>query len=271
LEEVREAVEGWAKEINLIGQNVNSYGKQFVDKKLWNEEKSSWDIGLWKSPFRELLEWIDSLWVERLRFTSSNPHDMTNDILDAHFDLSSPCNYLHFALQSWSNHILKKMNRKHKYEDFKKQVDYLRSRDSMFAISTDIIVGYSWETEEMFQETLRAVEECEFDFVYNARYSVRPWTIAAKLYPDDIPNEVKAERWHRLNNLMKLNVEKRSKIMIGRQENILICWEKDNQFFWRTRNFKEVFFTKKSGINIWDIVPVEIIALDKWVLNGKLV
>ena len=165
LEEIKEAVDWWAKEVNLIWQNVNSYGKQFVDKALWNEEKSTWDNGLWKSPFRELLEWIDNIWVERLRFTSSNPHDMTNDILDAHFDLSSPCNYLHFALQSWNNQILKKMNRKHTYEDFKNQVEYLRRRDPLFSISTDIIVWYSWESEEMFMDTLRAVKECEFDFV----------------------------------------------------------------------------------------------------------
>ena len=203
LEEIKEAVEWWAKEINLIGQNVNSYGKQFVDKELWNEEKSSWDNWIGKSPFRDLLESIDQLWVERLRFTSSNPHDMTSDILASHFDLKSPCNYLHFALQSWNNQVLKKMNRKHSYIDFKKQVEYLRSRDPLFSISTDIIVWYSWETEEMFQDTLDAIEECEFDFVYNARYSVRPWTIAAKLYPDDVPDKTKAERWHILNNLMK--------------------------------------------------------------------
>jgi len=271
LEEIKEAVEWWAKEINLIGQNVNSYGKQFVDKELWNEEKSSWDNWIGKSPFRDLLESIDQLWVERLRFTSSNPHDMTSDILASHFDLKSPCNYLHFALQSWNNQVLKKMNRKHSYIDFKKQVEYLRSRDPLFSISTDIIVWYSWETEEMFQDTLDAIEECEFDFVYNARYSVRPWTIAAKLYPDDVPDKTKAERWHILNNLMKQNVGKRSELMIGREEDILISWEKDNQFFWRTRNFKEVFFEKKEWIKVWDIVVVKIIDLDKWVLRGSLI
>ena len=271
LEEIKEAVEWWAKEINLIGQNVNSYGKQFVDKELWNEEKSSWDNWIGKSPLRDLLESIDQLWVERLRFTSSNPHDMTSDILASHFDLKSPCNYLHFALQSWNNQVLKKMNRKHSYIDFKKQVEYLRSRDPLFSISTDIIVWYSWETEEMFQDTLDAIEECEFDFVYNARYSVRPWTIAAKLYPDDVPDKTKAERWHILNNLMKQNVGKRSELMIGREEDILISWEKDNQFFWRTRNFKEVFFEKKEWIKVWDIVVVKIIDLDKWVLRGSLI
>ncbi|MEA3386850.1 MAG: radical SAM protein [Patescibacteria group bacterium] len=75
-----------------------------------------------------------------MRFTSSNPHDMTQDILDAHFELDKLCNYLHFALQSGSNEMLKRMNRRHKYEDFRKMVNYLRSKDPLFAISTDIIV-----------------------------------------------------------------------------------------------------------------------------------
>jgi len=99
---------------------------------------------------------------------------MTYDILDAHFELEHSCNYLHFALQSGSNMMLKKMNRRHTYEDFKEMIQYLRKKDPFFAISTDIIVGFSGETEADFLATLRAFEECEFDFAYIARYSVRP-------------------------------------------------------------------------------------------------
>ena len=106
------------------------------------------------------------------------------------------------------------MNRKHSYEDFKKMVDYLRSRDPEFSISTDIIVGYSGETEEMFQETIKAMSECQFDFSFTARYSVRPDTIAAKIYPDDITNELKADRWHILNNMLLETIQKRNKNML---------------------------------------------------------
>ena len=127
--------------------------------------------------------------------------------------------------------MLKKMNRKHSYEEFKKMVDYLRSHDPLFAISTDIIVGYSGETQEMFEETLKAVEECEFDFIYNARYSVRTGTIASKIYPDDVPDKVKAERWHILNNVLKKNVDKRNTMMLGRVEEVMINGERDEQFF----------------------------------------
>jgi len=139
---------------------------------------------------------------------------MTKDILDAHFDLEKTCNYLHFALQSGSDEMLKKMNRKHTYKEFKQMVDYLRNKDPYFAISTDIIVGFSGETEEMFQETVKAFKECEFDFVYIARYSVRPGTIAAKIYPDDVPEEEKARRWHILNDLLLESIQKRNKMRI---------------------------------------------------------
>lgn len=272
LSEVTEAAKSWIKEINLIWQNVNSYWKQWVDKKLWNEEKSTWSWVNFKSPFRELLENIDKIeWIERVRFTSSNPHDMTRDILDAHFDLDSTCNYLHFALQSWSNDMLKRMNRKHTYEDFKKQVDYLRIKDPFFSISTDIIVWYSWETQEMFEQTIKAFKECEFDFAYTARYSVREWTIASKIYPDDVSDEIKAERWHILNNLLLENITKRNKMMLWRQENVLVYWKKDEYFYGRTRNFKEVFFESDDDLKPWDFVSVELIELDRYVIKGKIV
>lgn len=270
VKEAKEAVSKWAKEITLVWQNVNSYGKQFVDKKFWNKEKGKWNEWLWKSPFRQLLEELDKIeWLSRIRFTSSNPHDMTQDILDAHFELDKTCNYLHFALQSWSNQMLKKMNRKHTYEDFKNQVEYLRSKDPSFSISTDIIVWYSWETEGMFLDTLKAFEECEFDFTYNARYSVRTWTIAAKMFPDDISDEIKAERWHYLNDKLLENVTKRNSLIIWNIEEVLVSWIKDDYFCWRTRNFKEVYF-KWEWIKVWDLVKVKILSSDRYVLNWEL-
>lgn len=269
--EAKEAVSSWAKELTLVWQNVNSYWKQWIDKKFWNEEKGKWNEWLGKSPFRNLLEELNKIdWLDRIRFTSSNPHDMTQDILDAHFELNKLCNYLHFALQSGSDEMLKRMNRKHKYEDFRKMVNYLRSRDPLFSISTDIIVWFSWETEEMFQKTINAFKKCEFDFTYNARYSVRKWTIAEKMYPDDISNEVKAQRWHKLNDILLENVTSRNTKMLNREEEVLISWEKEWEFIWRTRNFKEVRFPKIDWTKIWDLVNVKIIELDRYVLKWKL-
>ena len=140
--EIREVVQNGSREITLLGQNVNSYGKE-TKAKLWNPDELTWTNKDVKTPFRELLEEINMIdGLDRIRFTSSNPHDMTKDILDAHFELPKMCNYLHFALQSGSDTMLRRMNRKHTYADFKSQVDYLRSHDPLFSISTDIIVGF---------------------------------------------------------------------------------------------------------------------------------
>lgn len=285
--EAQQAVADGALEINLIWQNVNSYGKQFVDKKLWNEETSSWKITSknfpqpfikgeqdhFKSPFRALLEQLDAIeWLDRIRFTSSNPHDMTRDILDAHFELPSLCNYLHFALQSWSDEMLKRMNRRHSYQDFKNIVEYLRSKDPLFSISTDIIVWYSGETDAMFQDTIEAFHDCEFDFSYTARYSVRKGTIASKIYPDDVTDEIKAQRWHTLNDMLLENVMTRNQMMIGREEEVLLAGQKDGYYFGRTRNFKEVFFAAwDKKIQIWDLLRVKITQLDRYVLKGELI
>lgn len=224
------------------------------------------------TPFRELLDSVNAVeGLDRIRFTSSNPHDMTRDILDAHFELPKMCHYLHFALQSGANSMLKRMNRKHTYEDFKMQLDYLRARDPLFSISTDIIVGFPGETEEEFQQTVNAMRECEFDFAYIARYSSRSGTVATKLYEDDISHQEKARRWDILNTILRENVQKRAKMMIGRVEEILISGKgKDETLVGRTRNFKEVYIPLDETISVGDIVTVEIVALDGWVLKGEV-
>ncbi len=271
IQEIKNLAENGTKEIMLVGQNVNSYGKQ-KNASFWNSEKLLWNEWIGISPLRNLLYDIDGIeWIQRIRFTSSNPHDMTRDILDAHFDLHKTCHYLHFALQSWNDEMLQKMNRKHTYTDFKNMVFYLRKKDPYFAISTDIIVGFSWETDEMFADTVKAIEECEIDFVYIARYSVRSGTLASKIYPDTISENVKTQRWHILNTILEKNVEKRGKMMIWKQEEVIIAWETNTQFYGRTRNFKEVFFDKVSCVSLWDTVKVEITWVNRWVLVGEIV
>jgi len=122
----------------------------------------------------------------------------------------------------------------------------------------------------MFQETVKAFSECEFDFTYNARYSVRNWTIASKIYPDDIDDEIKAERWHNLNEELLKSITKRNSFMIWKIEKVLVCWQKDEYFFWRTRNFKEVYF-EWENIMIWDLVDVKIEEIDRYVLKWKII
>lgn len=270
--EVSDVVNNGTKEITLLGQNVNSYGKE-TRAKLWNSNELTWTSRDVKTPFRDLLEQINQVeWLDRIRFTSSNPHDMTRDILDAHLDLPKLCNYLHFALQSGSDEVLKRMNRKHSYADFKSQVDYLRSRDPLFSISTDIIVGFPGETEEQFQETVRAMEECQFDFAFIARYSSRSGTLATTRYEDDISPSEKARRWTILNDILRRTATARNQMMIGRTEEILITGEwKDETIVGRTRNFKEVFIPFTPDIKSGDIVSVKIVEASGWVMKGELI
>lgn len=272
VQEVREVVKNGTKEITLLGQNVNSYGKE-THAKLWNPDELTWRSKEVVTPFRELLNELNTIdWLDRIRFTSSNPHDMTRDILDAHFELPYLCNYLHFALQSWSDSVLKRMNRKHTYADFKTQVEYLRSWDPLFAISTDIIVGFPGETEEEFQETVRAMEEIQFDFAYIARYSPRSGTTADNLYLDDIPSIEKARRWTILNDILGKSIQSRAELLLGREEDILISWKgKFDGWVGRTRNFREVYIPLESDVSPGDVVRTKITQLDGWVLRWELV
>lgn len=268
--EIDEVVKNGTKEVTLLGQNVNSYGKE-TKKKLWNPEELTWADKDVKTPFRELLEKINNIHnLDRIRFTSSNPHDMTKDILDAHFELPKMCNYLHFALQSGSDTLLKKMNRKHTYADFKSQVDYLRSKNPFFSISTDIIVWFPWETEDEFQETVTAMRECQFDFAFIARYSPRSGTRATDTMEDDISADEKARRWTILNDVLRETVKNRNLLMVGHEEEILISWTgKDDTLVGRTRNFKEVFIPINSSVKTGDLVRVKITEGDGWVLKWE--
>ncbi len=249
---------------------MNSYGKE-SRAKLWNSEELTWTSKEVKTPFRELLDEINTIeGLDRIRFTSSNPHDMTKDILDAHFDLGKMCPYLHFALQSGSDTMLKRMNRKHSYADFKSQVDYLRAKDPLFSISTDIIVGFPGETEEEFQVTVRAMHECQFDFAFIARYNPRSGTVATERFPDDISSEEKARRWTILNDILRETVHTRNALMVGRTEEILISGEgKDETWVGRTRNWKEVFIAKSPEVKVGDLVKANIVESEGWILKGE--
>ena len=152
------------------------------------------------------------------------------------------------------------------------QLDYLRAHDPLFSISTDIIVGFPGETEEQFQETVRAFELCEFDFAFIARYSPRRGTRATDSMEDTVSMEEKARRWDILNTILYTSVQKRNALMIGRTEEVLIsAREKDEQLVGRTRNFKEVYIADDGKIQIGDLVQVHITEMSRWVLQGIVV
>jgi tRNA-2-methylthio-N6-dimethylallyladenosine synthase len=271
IEEVKKAISQGYKEVLLIGQNVNSYGKE-QRLKTWNNETMTWQSSDVKTPFRELLNELDALkGIDRIRFTSSNPHDMTKDILDAHFELPNICHHLHIALQSGDNTTLKAMNRRHSVEDFERIVTHLRARDPLFSITTDLIVGFPGETEEQFENTLRAYRACQFDFAFIAQYSERKGTFAADHLDDNVSKETKLQRWHALNDLLAETTFERNRLMIGQNETVLVsAHDPKLGYSGRTRNFKEVFIDIKDSLAIGDLVKVTITEAKNWYLRGKI-
>ena len=194
LREVRDLHDRGFKEVTLLGQNVNSYGLTPAGKRM--------EGGV---SFAELLRKVaQSVPDMRVRFTTSNPEDMTDDILHAVADEPNLCKHIHFPAQSGSSKILKRMNRKYTREQYLERVEAIRRIIPGCGLSTDLFVGYHDETPEDHALTLSLVKECMFDSAFMFKYSERPGTFAAKHLPDNVPEEVKIER---LNELIRLQTE----------------------------------------------------------------
>ena len=194
LHEVKDLHDRGFKEVTLLGQNVNSYGLLANGKRPENG-----------TSFAELLRLVaQSVPDMRVRFSTSNPEDMTEDILHAVADEPNLCNHIHFPAQSGSNSVLKNMNRKYTREDYLEKVAAIRRIIPNCGLTTDIFVGYHNETLEDQELTLSLVRECQFDSAFMFKYSERPGTYAAKHLPDNISEE---EKVRRLNELIKLQTE----------------------------------------------------------------
>jgi tRNA-2-methylthio-N6-dimethylallyladenosine synthase len=212
LREVRDLRDRGFKELTLLGQNVNSYGLSAAGKRLPDS-----------TSFAELLRVVAREVPEmRVRFTTSNPEDMTEDILHAIAEEPNLCNHIHFPAQSGSDKILKLMNRKYTREDYLSKVAAIRRIIPDCSITTDIFVGYHDETEDDFQQTLSLVREVGFDSAFMFKYSERPGTYAAKHLPDNVPEE---EKIRRLNELIKLQTEisaERYQACVGKTYEVLV-------------------------------------------------
>lgn len=194
LREVRDLEQKGFKEVTLLGQNVNSYGLLPNGKRPENG-----------TSFAQLLHKVaQAVPAMRVRFTTSNPEDMTEDILHAVAEEPNLCHHLHFPAQSGSDKVLRLMNRKYTREDYLNKIAAIRRIIPDCGITTDIFVGYHDETEEDQQLTLSLVREVGFDSAFMFKYSERPGTYAAKHLPDNVPEEVKVRR---LNELIHLQTE----------------------------------------------------------------
>jgi tRNA-2-methylthio-N6-dimethylallyladenosine synthase len=231
LEECRQLASQGYQEITLLGQNVNSYGK---DKPEWN------------CLFHDLLYQIDQiLGIKRVRFMTSHPVDITKELMEAVRDLNTLCEFVHFPLQAGSNRILKKMHRIYTVEQYLEKVQMLREIVPHVALGTDIIVGFPTETEEEFQETYRLLKEIEYSVAFLFAYSPRKGTPAMR-WKDDISQEVKDERLQRLIELQDTIYAKQRQAILGTTVEVLVekRSSKDKRYLkGRTRCWKNVLFS----------------------------
>lgn len=236
VEECKHLVDQGYKEITLLGQNVNSFGKDHPE---------------WGSLFHDLLYQLDKIpGLERVRFMTSHPVDITRELMEAIRDLKSVCEFVHFPLQAGSNRILKKMHRIYTVEQYLEKVDLLRSLVPNVALGTDIIVGFPTETKEEFQETYRLLKQLEYSLAYIFAYSARKGTPAMR-WEDDVPEEEKQDRLQQLLELHQSITTKQRQEMLETDVEVLVerINNKDNNLLkGQTRRGTKVTFAGDASL-----------------------
>jgi tRNA-2-methylthio-N6-dimethylallyladenosine synthase len=253
--EVRGLAEDGVREVTLLGQNVNSYGRGLRPR----------------SSFTELLYALDAIeGIDRLRYTSPHPSDMKEDVIVAHAELASVCEHVHLPLQAGSSRILKAMRRTYSRERFLDRVALIREHVPDCAITTDIIVGFPGETEADFAETLEVCEEVGFDGAFTFVYSPRRDTEAATFTEGLVPHAVKVERMERLVEVIQRRANERAQRFVGRTLDVLVegpSRTDPTRLRGRSRHNKTVNFTGLAQPG--EIVAVEIHAATSTTLAGE--
>ena len=256
IEEVEYLVGQGYKEVTLLGQNVNSYGN-----------KADFD-----QTFPELLERVAQIPnLKRLRFTTSHPKDLSDDLIKVIKRNDNICKYFHLPLQSGSDKVLKDMNRKYTQEKYLERVSKLREEIPEISISTDIIVGYPTETEEDFEKTLDVCRKVGYDTAFTFKYSPRPKTRAAKLTPID--DDIVQDRFDRLLDVLYPIFYEKNKTYIGKTVEVLLESESKNNpevLTGRTDDYKLVH-VKADKDMIGEIVKVKITDNTSFTISGELV
>lgn len=255
VEEVRKlAAEGF-KQVTLLGQNVNSYKHEAHD-------------------FADLMQAVSEVkGIERIRYTSPHPKDFPDKFLELMARNPKICNHIHLPLQSGNNRILDIMNRTYTREEFLAIVDKARALIPNVTLTTDVIVGFSSETEEEFEDTMRVMEQVKFDSAFSFKYSERKNTIASKKYPDDISEETKKQRIMRLVELQKQIALERNQRQIGTIETLLVeeatGENKDQYTVGRTEGNKLVIMSQ-NGRRPGEFIQARIVGATPNVLKGEI-
>ena len=271
IREIYELSEKGYREVTLLGQNVDSYlwygggpKKDFI--KASNEQKKN------SKRFSNLLDLIASNFPQiRIRFSTSNPQDMTIDVLEIMAKYNNICNHIHLPIQSGSDRILKKMNRLHTRQEYLDLIKKIREIIPNCGISHDIMTGFPSETEKDHQDTLTLMEEVKYDFGYMFAYSERPGTYAARNFRDDIKKEIKQRRLEEIINLQQKHSKERNQKFLNLTCPVLIDKSsKKSDDFWsgRTSENNVVVFPKEN-YSPGDIVQVTIEDFTSATLIGK--
>ncbi len=256
LEEIADLKARGYKEVTLLGQNVNAYGKDLPEGEL---------------SFAELLLKVSDLGIDRIRFVTSHPWDFSDELIAAIASRENIMPYIHLPLQSGSSRILKLMGRRYTKEEYLELYDKIKNRVPNAAITTDIIVGFPGETEEDFLDTLEVVEKCQYDSAFTFIFSPRVGTPAEKL-PDDTPLKEKEERLHRLNEVVnRLSLEKNNQY-VGQVVKVLINGKSEkgeNKMCGYTETMKLVN-VEGATEHLGEIVDVLITDAKSFSLNGEI-
>ncbi|CAA0156015.1 tRNA (N6-isopentenyl adenosine(37)-C2)-methylthiotransferase MiaB [Tenacibaculum maritimum] len=258
--EIRAMQEKKFKEITLLGQNVDSYlwygGGLKKDFKKASEMAQATAVD-----FAQLLDIVATEFPKmRFRFATSNPQDMSLDVIHTMAKHKNICKYIHLPVQSGSNNMLKAMNRQHTREEYIKLVDTIYKIIPEMALSQDMIAGFCGETEQDHQDTLDLMRHVKYDFGFMFAYSERPGTLAAKKMPDDVPNAVKKRRLQEIIDLQQEHSLYRTNQHLGKTEEVLIEGEsKKSTTHWKGRNTQNtVIVFPKEHYKVGDFVNVKI-------------
>ena len=258
LAEARDLVDRGVREITLLGQNVNAYHGDGPDGGDWSLARLIRDLAK-----------VDGL--ARIRFTTSHPNDMSDDLIAAHGEVDKLMPYLHLPVQSGSDSVLRAMNRKYTADDFRRIVDALRDARGDLALSSDFIVGFPGESDSDFEDTMRLVEEIGFAQSFSFKYSPRPGT-PGSLMARQIRDEVKGERLARLQALLGAQADAFNAASVGTRTTILLerPGRHPGQLVGKTPHLQAVHVDAGTAV-MGDIVAVDILARGSHSLSGRLV
>jgi tRNA-2-methylthio-N6-dimethylallyladenosine synthase len=258
--EVGQMAADGVREVTLLGQNVNAYGRDLRGGR-----------GRGPATFAELLQALDPVpGLERVRYTSPHPKDMREDVVRAHAELRTVCEHVHLPLQAGSSRILKAMRRTYTRERYLDRVALIREHVPDVALTTDVIVGFPGETEADFAQTLQVCEEVGFDGAFTFIYSPRRGTEAATLTEGLVPHGVAVERMERLVEVVQRRARERAQRFVGRELEVLVEGPSRTdpaRLRGRTRHNKVVNFEGVAGPG--DLVPVHVTAATSQTLTGE--